>query len=291
MTFRMTTRDPEYPQEMGGAPPLAEKKGTHPLLKPSLSVAIITLNEQSNIGRCLQSLGFSQKAFRNKEVIVVDAEIGDQTATLAREMGAKVFIRSWKGYSDQKNWALDQCQGDWILSLDADEELTPELVLEIEATVLQAPPEVDGYSIKRKAFFLGKWIRHCGWWPDAQLRLIRRGSGRFTEEPVHEGLEVKGSTLVMKNPMNHYTYDSVQQYIGKMNRYSSLAVLDVKPKKIKYWQYYVTIAPLMTFIRMYVSRGGWLDGWHGLVVCGLSAFHDFCKYAKLWEKEILKRHE
>ncbi len=255
----------------------------------SLSVVIITLNEERNIARCLQSVRFSKDVFSRQEVMVVDAESQDKTAAIARKMGAKVFTRPWKGYSDQKNWALARCKGEYILSLDADEELTPELVQEIEEKVLATPRMVDGYFIKRKAFFLGKWIKHCGWWPDSQLRLIKRGSGQFTNEPVHEGLEVKYRTLEFDHPMNHYTYDSIRQYLDKLNRYSDLAMLDIKPKKITFWMYYLTLAPFFTFIRMFISRAGFMDGWHGFVVCGLSAFHDFCKYAKLWEKEVLKR--
>ncbi len=257
----------------------------------SLSVTIISLNEERNIGRCLKSIKFSRKIFPKQEVIVVDAKSRDKTVAIARGLGAKVFTRPWKGYSDQKNWALAKCRGEWILSLDADEELRPELIREIEEKVLGTPLEVDGYFIKRRAFFLGKWIRHCGWWPDAQLRLIRRGRGKFTNEPVHEGLEVRGRALHLDEPMNHYTYDTIRQYLGKMNRYSDLYLLDIqrKRKKKAFWMYYVTLAPAVTFFRMYISRGGILDGWHGFMVCGLSAFHDFCKYAKLWEKEILKR--
>jgi glycosyltransferase involved in cell wall biosynthesis len=219
----------------------------------------------------------------------VDANSQDRTIQMARKRGAQVHSRAWKGYADQKNWALRRCQGDWILSLDADEELTTELVFEIEKQVFQTDVGVDGYRIKRRAFFLGHWMRHCGWWPDAQLRLIRRGSGQFSNEPVHEGLEVQGRVLELKEPMNHYTYDTIRQYLDKMNRYSDLAVLRSSPKKIRFWAYYLTLAPFFTFIRMYISRHGFMDGWHGFVVCGLSAFHDFCRYAKLWEKEILKR--
>jgi glycosyltransferase involved in cell wall biosynthesis len=258
--------------------------------KPTLSIAIITLNEQKNIARCLESLRFSGRGISLLEVIVVDAQSRDKTTAVARKKGAKVFTRAWKGYGNQKNWALDQCRGDWLLSLDADEELTPALVTEIEALVPQVPQDVNGYYLKRRAFFLGKWIRHCGWWPDSQLRLIRRGSGRFSLDPVHEGLSVKGNTPELKEPMNHYTYDSIQQYLDKMNRYSGLAILNVKKKKKIFWIYYLTLAPVFTFIRMFLSRRGFLDGWHGFVVCGLSAFHDFAKYAKLWEKEVLKRH-
>lgn len=255
----------------------------------SLSVVVITRNEERNIGRCLKSVHFSREIFPIQEVVVVDAESMDKTVSIAKRLGARVYVRPWKGYSDQKNWAIAKCKGNWLLSLDADEELTPELIQEIEEKVLHTPRQVDGYFIKRRAYFLGKWIRHCGWWPDSQLRLIKRGSGKFTNEPVHEGLEVKYHTQEFEHPMNHYSYDTLRQYIEKMNRYSDLAIQDVKPKKVRFWEFYVTVAPLLTFFRMYISRKGFLDGWHGLVVCGLSAFHDFVKYSKLWEKEILKR--
>ncbi len=253
--------------------------------RPSLSVVVITLNEERNIGRCLKSLRFSQKP----EVLVVDAGSLDGTAALARKMGARVLTRPWRGYADQKNWALGRCKGDWILSLDADEELTPALAREIEGTAAEAPVGLDGYFLKRRAFFLGKWIRHCGWWPDSQLRLLRRGKGKFTDRPVHEGLEVKGWTRELAEPMNHYAYETLRQYLDKMNRYSDLFLRDVKPKKKFLWRFYLAFMPFWTFFRMYALKGGFLDGWHGLVVCGLSAFHDFAKYAKLWEREVLER--
>ncbi|HXL73445.1 MAG TPA: glycosyltransferase family 2 protein [bacterium] len=255
----------------------------------TLSIVIIALNEERNIARCLKSLRFSKEVFGRIESIVVDAQSRDKTVVVARQLGAKVFTRAWKGYGDQKNWALAKARGEWILSLDADEELTMSLIAEIEKAMTRNSEEVDGYFIKRKAFFLGKWIRHCGWWPDAQLRLFKRGQGAFTIEPVHEGLEVKGKTSELDEPMNHYTYDSIHQYLEKMNRYSDLSIIEIKQKKKTFWKFYITVVPFLTFFRMYISRKGFLDGWHGLVVCGLSAFHDFCKYAKLWEKEVLKR--
>ena len=259
--------------------------------QPSLSIILITLNEQRNIIRCLGSVRFSKKVFPRQEIIVVDAESQDQTVKIARTFGAKVFVRRWKGYTDQKNWALAKAKGDWILSLDADEEMTPKLTAEIEAKALLADAEVNGFWIKRKTFFLDKWMKHCGWWPDFQLRLVRQGKSYNTNEPLHAGLEVTGQTLQLNEPMNHYPVETVHQYLEKINRYSALDVMAMKPKKKKYWPYYLTVAPLMTFIRTFISRQGYKDGWHGLVLCGLDTFHDFCRYAKLWEKEILKRHE
>ncbi len=246
-----------------------------------LSVVIITLNEERNIERCLKSLRFSSKAFGKFEVLVVDARSKDKTVSLARKLGAKVLIRFWKGYSDQKNWAFGKVKGDWILSLDADEELTSELCREIEEKIGKTPKEMDGYFIKRRAYFLGQWIRHCGWWPDAQLRLIRRGRGKFTNRPVHEGLEVKGLTLELDEPMNHYTYDSIAQYLEKMERYSDLFLLNASEKKKKLWWAYLAFMPGWTFIKMYLLRLGILDGWRGLQVCGLSSYHEAVKYVKL----------
>ncbi len=259
-------------------------------LKPSLSIILITLNEERNIPRCLGSIRFSRKVFPQQEIILVDAESTDKTVGLSRKYGAKVHVRRWKGYTDQKNWALAQAKGDWILSLDADEELTPQLNAEIEKTLASAPDNVNGYWIARKTFFLNKWMRYCGWWPDFQLRIVRQGKSYNTDEPLHAGLEVGGETRQMNEPMHHYPVETVHQYLEKINRYSALDVMAMKPKKKKYWPYYLTVAPFMTFIRTFISRKGYKDGWHGFVLCGLDMFHDFSRYAKLWEKEILKRH-
>jgi glycosyltransferase involved in cell wall biosynthesis len=246
-----------------------------------LSIVVITLNEQKNIERCLKSLRFAPRVFGKPEVVVVDAQSKDNTVRLARRSGAKVFLRPWKGYADQKNWAFGRTKGGWILSLDADEELTPELCREIGEKLGKTPKDVDGYFIKRRAYFLGKWIRHCGWWPDAQLRLIRRGKGRFTNRPVHEGLEVKGSTLELDGPMNHYTYDSIGQYLEKMERYSDLFLLNASGKKKRFWWAYLAFMPGWVFFKMWVLKLGFLDGWRGLQVCGLSGYHEAVKYAKL----------
>jgi glycosyltransferase involved in cell wall biosynthesis len=258
--------------------------------KPTLSVAIITLNEERNIVRTLKSLAFKGGVFAKVEVLVVDAGSQDNTMVLARKLGAKVLTRAWKGYSDQKNWAFSRCAGDWVLSLDADEVLTPALVAEIERTLPAASAEVVGYAVKRRAFFLGKWIRHCGWWPDEQLRLFRKGKGRFNAQPVHEALEVTGKTKTLQEPLDHFTYDSIGAYLQKMDHYSDLAVGALGPddRKVASWRSNLFLRPPLTFLKMYVLKMGFLDGWHGFVLCSLSAFHDLAKYAKLWEKWVLR---
>ncbi len=259
-------------------------------MKPRLSVVIITHNEERNIRRCLASV----RAARNRgvrviETIVVDSRSTDRTVTLARSFGARVFVRPWPGYSAQKNWALERCRGDWILSLDADEEMTDLLWDEIARVLSGTPDDVDGYFIPRRAYFAGRWIRHCGWWPDAQLRLIRAGRGKFNGNPVHEGLEVEGRTETLREAMEHYSYDSISHYLRKMEDYSTLAAARPPAKKVRFWPYYLLINPIVVFFRMYVTRRGFLDGWHGLVVCVLSTFHEFVKYAKVWERHVLKR--
>jgi len=259
--------------------------------RPALSIVLITLNEEKNIARTLKALRFRTGVFSKVEVLVVDAESQDATARIARSLGAKVLVRPWRGYSDQKNWAFSRCSGDWVLSLDADEVVTPALVAEIERTLPGTPAEVMGYSLKRRAFFLGKWIRHCGWWPDEQLRLFRKGKGRFDRQPVHEALEVSGKTSTFREPLDHLTYDSIGAYLQKMDRYSDLAVGALAPedRKVTSWRSNLLLRPWLTFLKMYVLKLGFLDGWQGFVLCSLSAFHDLAKYAKVWEKHVLGR--
>ena len=259
-------------------------------MKPSLSVVVITHNEEANIRRCLGSVkAYPFTALKLREMLVVDSQSTDGTVKAAKRMGARVVVRPWPGFSEQKNWAMNQVKGDWTLSLDADEEMTPELWREIERVLPTAPDAIGGYRIQRRAFFLGKWIRHCGWWPDAQTRLLRRGAGRFNGRPVHEGLELDAPVAELEEPMNHYTYSSIGQYLEKMDRYSALAAFSAPPRKLRLWPLYLVVDPFTTFFRGYILRNGFLDGWHGFVICGLSAFHSFVKYARIWERETTRR--
>jgi glycosyltransferase involved in cell wall biosynthesis len=259
-------------------------------MKPSLSVVVITHNEESNILRCLKSVRARKfSALKLQEILVVDSQSTDDTVRQARRLGARVVVRPWPGYAAQKNWALDRVRGDWVLSLDADEEMTIELWDEIERTLPSTAEQTKGYRIQRRAFFLGRWMRHCGWWPDAQLRLFRRGTGRFTNHLVHEGLEVVGQVSDLTAPMNHHSYATIGQYLEKMDRYSALSAASAPERKKRLWHFYLVMDPFTTFLRMYVAKMGFLDGWHGFVLCGLSSLHSFVKYARLWEREVLHR--
>ncbi len=240
-----------------------------------VSAVIITYNEEEKIGRCIKSLAFAD------EIIVVDSGSRDNTVKIAAAMKAKIFSRGWQGYSRQKNYAVGKSKNEWVLSVDADEEVSRELADEIAGIVISP---YEGYLMPRRAFFLGRWISHCGWYPDMQLRLFRKNSGRFDESrQVHESFLLNGKAGTLKNDLFHYSYDNLGQYFSTLNRYTELAAISMKEKGRRGRLGTILFNPLYTFIRMYLFRLGFLDGLPGLFVCLLSSFYNFIKYAKLWE--------
>lgn len=245
----------------------------------SISVIIITHNEEKNILACLESVKWAD------EIVVVDAFSRDNTKKLAEEFGAKmvkIFQTKWQGYGKQKNYALSCASMDWILSIDADERVTPELAEEIQEIAQNS--EIDGYQICRKAYFLNKWIRHSGWYPDYCLRLFRRGKGVFAEKQVHEYVELSGRMGRLKGAMLHYTDNDLNHYLTKLGRYTTLAAdeLSVRNKKASLGD--LITRPLFIFLKMYILKKGFLDGMHGFILAVLSSFYVFVKYAKLWER-------
>ncbi len=240
-----------------------------------VSAVIIAYNEEANIGRCIKSLAFAD------EIIVVDSGSRDNTVKIASAMKAKIFTRGWQGYSRQKNFAIGKAKNEWVLSIDADEEVSSELAGEITRIVISP---YEGYFIPRRAFFLGRWINHCGWYPDLQIKLFRRNSGKFDESrQVHESVLLNGKAGTLKNDLFHYSYDNLGQYYSTLNRYTELAAISMKERGRKGRIAEVLLNPPYTFVRMYLFRFGFLDGLAGLFVCLLSSFYNFVKYAKLWE--------
>jgi len=268
----MTATNPETPNVA-----LADGRETrHPQSKTGISALVITRNEAENIRDCLASLQWVA------EIIVVDAESTDDTVARAREFTDKVFIRRWEGFSAAKNFALAQCTSDWVLWLDADERVTPELREEIINT-LRNTPTAAGFAMPRLANFLGKWIRHGGWYPGYVLRLFRRDAGRFDDKPVHEGVRVDGKIERLRNHLLHYTDRNLQHYFEKFNRYTSLAVEELHQRGRRFHLRDLLLRPCWFFFRMYVLKGGFLDGLPGFILARLSAAYVFAKYAKLWE--------
>jgi glycosyltransferase involved in cell wall biosynthesis len=244
----------------------------------SLSVTVITLNEERNIRACLESVKWAA------EVVVCDSGSTDRTLAIAGEYGARTFQDHWHGFSAHKNLALTRCAQPWILVLDADERVPPALQTEIEA-VLRADGPADGYSLARKNFFLGEWIRHGGWYPDRSLRLFRRGRGRFLPRAVHEALEVEGSIGALAHPLEHYTYASVGDFLRRMDCYAALASGELFTSGRRTGVTDLTLRPAWTFLRMFMFQRGFLDGWRGLLLAGLYACYTLAKYAYLWERE------
>ena len=303
-----------------------------------LSTVIITFNEDANIARTLKSVA-PLIADANGEIIIVDSGSTDRTCEIAREFGALVFHEHWQGFAAQKNSAIEKARGEWILSLDADEEVSKPLAAEIAfrldfqgtmkqilhnagaaiahadsldrvelimaleeafGTEIIAEEEWDGISlasgfyISRKNLFLGRWIRHGGFYPDSKLRLFRRGAGTFEERIVHETAKVSGPTGKLKGDLIHHAYPTLSGYIEHMNRYSSLgAELAVEKQQISrsifafVWN--VFLRSRLTFFYNYILRVGFLDGREGLLLHLYHSAYVSWKYAKAWEKANLPR--
>jgi glycosyltransferase involved in cell wall biosynthesis len=273
----------------------------------SLSVVIITHNEEANIGRTLASVQ-SLVSGRKGEIIVVDSGSTDRTVEIAKSFGAKVFAEEWKGYAAQKNSAIEKATGDYVLSLDADEEASNELVEEI-GRVVEYPPQgykfrqklpdgtsspifVNGFWMPRKNYFLGRWIRHGGFWPDRKLRLFRKGTGRFKDAAVHETVDVQeyhSGPIVMKSrrlrgALLHHSYPTLSDYLDHMNRYSSLGAEMVAAKgRVRFSIFNIVLRPTATFIYNYFFRLGFLDGREGLLLHVYHAVYVSWKYSKAWE--------
>jgi len=247
----------------------------------SLSVAIITRNDEANIRRTLESVRWAD------EIVVLDSGSTDRTVAICREYTDKVVPQEWLGYAGQKNAAIDRTHGSWVLSLDADEPVEPELAAEIRA-IIASSEACDGYRIPRKTFFLGKWIRHGGWYPDYNLRLFRKGKGRFEDRVVHEAIRVAGSVGHTRHAILHYAYPDLESYLSTINRYSSLAVDVMAEKGIPAAgtsSLNIVFRPVLTFLLKYVFRLGFLDGKHGLVLNMFHSYYVFAKYAKAWERK------
>jgi glycosyltransferase involved in cell wall biosynthesis len=248
----------------------------------TLSVALITKNEETNLARTLVSVAWAS------EIVIVDNGSTDRTEAIAREMGARFFVEDWKGFGAQKNSAIAKCTGDWVLALDADEEVSAELAAEIQA-LLSGNPQHAGYFLPRRNFFLGRWIRRGGYYPDPKLRLFRRGSAQFEERAVHETMRCSGSTGQLRGDLLHHAYPTLDSYIEHMNRYSALgaeqAVARGKTSRSLpafFWN--VFVVPVATFKYNYFLRLGFLDGREGFLLHLSHSAYVSWKYAKAWER-------
>jgi glycosyltransferase involved in cell wall biosynthesis len=243
---------------------------------PRLSVILITHNEADNIAACLESVSWAD------EIVVVDSGSGDETAAICRRYTQQVQVTDWPGFGPQKNRALALAGGDWVLSIDADERVTPQLREEIERTL--AKPDCDAYEMPRLSSYLGQDMRHGGWWPDHVTRLFRRGSARFSDAAVHETLLVTGSTGRLRNHLVHHPFRSLDQVIRKMDAYSTAAAASMAGRGRRAGLGSAVLHGFFAFLRTYLLRGGFLDGRLGFVLAVSNAEGAYYKYLKLAER-------
>lgn len=242
-----------------------------------LSVVLVTRNEEERLRACLESVAWAD------EIVVVDAESDDKTATIAREFTDRVVARPWPGYAAQKNVAIDLATGDWVLSLDADEVVSDALAADI-CGVLTADGPADGYAVPRRNIFWGRWVRHGGLYPDLQVRLFRRGRGRFTARAVHESVSVDGRVERLAGHLEHRSYRDLSDFLARADRYATLAAEEAVAQGRRARLVDLVFRPLGRFLVMYVVRRGFLDGWRGFLLASLYAYYVLIRTAKIWER-------
>lgn len=243
---------------------------------PRLSAIVITKNEAAKIEACLDSLAFCD------ERIVVDSGSDDATVALAEAKGARVVFREWKGFGAQKNFALEQATGDWVLSLDADERVSPELAGQITEAISAA--QADGYEMPRLSSFCGRPMRHSGWYPDYVLRLFRRGQARFSDDLVHERVICDGPVRRLSVPLTHHPVERLEDALSRMDRYSTAGADMVMASGRRVSFMTGILRGWWTFVRTYFLRLGFLDGREGFLLAVANAEGTYYRYMKAWLK-------
>jgi glycosyltransferase involved in cell wall biosynthesis len=251
---------------------------------PKLSVTVITKNEAARIGDALSSVSWAD------EIVVVDSGSTDDTVAIAGRFTPRVVVRPWRGYVAQKNEAASLATHDWVLSLDADERVTPELADEIRATLSSTPPH-SAYRIPRVTWHLGRWIRSTDWYPDHQTRLYNRRTAEWTGRYVHEAVSARGSIGELRSELQHFAYDGVADHLETMDRYTGYAARQMAEAGRRAGLLQIAGHPPLAFLRNYIVRGGYRDGTAGLIVSAMNAYYVFLKFAKLWELQHAPANE
>ncbi len=249
---------------------------------PKISAAIITFNEEKNIRQCLESIKWVD------EIIVVDSLSTDRTAEICRHYTDRVIQRPWPGHVKQKQFALEQATGDWILSLDADERLSPEAVEEIKSRVLNGPSSVDGFIFPRQAYYLGRWIKHGGWYPDSKLRLVRKGKALWGGQDPHDKLILNGEAERLQGKILHYVYSNITQQLKTVDSFSTVSAEQWHRQGKRFNLFLLLVRPPIRFLEMYLWKRGFLDGTAGFIIAVVSSYYVFLKYCKLWELKKIK---
>lgn len=239
----------------------------------NISGAIVTLNEEANIARAVRSLRFCD------EVVIVDCGSTDRTCQAAAALGARVIASEWRGYAQQKNFCARSAANDWILSIDADEQVSAELAREIEV-VRRKGTQHDGFDFPRLARYRGVWIRHSGWYPDRKVRLYRRAAARWVGDYVHESVQVEGSVGRLDGDLLHYTCNSAAEHLQTIERYTDLAARELHDSGGRAPRHRLIAAPTAAFLRSFLWKLGFLDGAAGFAIARMAALYAYKKYAK-----------
>jgi len=254
------------------------------MISPKISAIIMTKNEEQNISGAIASLRFAD------QIVVVDTGSTDKTLEIAKNLGAEIHSIPFEGFGISKGKALKYCSGEWIFYLDADERVSDRLASDILKAV-EEPGDIVGYSVSRLSQFIGRPIKHGGWFPDYVLRLFKRNSGDLTNNLVHESVVVVGKVQNLEGILYHCSYTNLKQYVEKMNLYSALSARQLFDSKRKFNAFDLLIHPPAVFFKMYFTKLGILDGFHGFILAILSSVHVLLKYAKLWELWLHEKNQ
>jgi glycosyltransferase involved in cell wall biosynthesis len=242
-----------------------------------VSACIITLNEEQNLDRCLASLDFIE------DIIIVDSGSTDRTIEIAEKYNVRLYYRRFDNYINQKNYAISLTKNNWVISLDADEELSLPLKNEILSIRFDHLSDAKGFSMPRLTYYLKQWIYHSGWYPNTQVRLFDKRAGEFAGLLVHETVQLQGKILKLKNPIHHYSYRSISDHLKYIDKYSTLFAIEMFKKGKKSSLCKAIGKSFYKFWWMYIFRLGILDGRAGIIVCILGSYYNFLKYLKLFE--------
>jgi glycosyltransferase involved in cell wall biosynthesis len=244
-----------------------------------ISACVITFNEQENIRDCLESLKWAD------EIVVVDSGSTDRTLQIAKEFTDRVIYHQWEGMNAQREYTLSQAGNDWVLCLDADERVTPELRQEIERRLETEAGVIDGYRLRRRTYYLGQWIRHGGWYPDWKLRLFRKSKARYVGEDPHDLPQVDGAVSDLEGHIDHYTYVDMSNHLRAIDSFSRTVAENRFREGKRFRLITLLVRPPWKWVEMYIVKLGFLDGLPGFIIAVFSAFYVFLRYAKLWELE------
>ena len=251
------------------------------------TACLITFNEERNILAALESVSFAD------EIVVIDSRSTDRTRDIAEtfvgrsrsgeKVSPRVTDRDWPGHVEQKNFAIDQATHDWVLCLDADERISPGARRKIEEILAKPSSAAEGYTLRRKTFYLGRWMLHGGWYPDRKLRLFRRSAGRWGGTNPHDHVQVEGSTRDLKGEILHYSYENLADHLKQINLFTDIAAREKHKRGVGFPVVRMLIQAPFKFFKMYLLQQGFRDGSPGFTAAILGAYYVFLKYAKLWE--------